>query len=152
MHARLISAIFTRIDKFIEATPQKLWWFHAAICACVILYVGGRPGSAIPNVTFIPGLDKALHFCAYSGFAVCLFRACYPLNANRKPAFSLPWLPVVAGPFVVGLIDEIHQAYVPGRGSDPKDLLADTLGGVLVCVAGVYWRNQVARRGRRRRR
>ncbi|MEO8377560.1 MAG: VanZ family protein [Candidatus Sumerlaeota bacterium] len=140
--------ITSLIDRAIAATPQKLWWLNAAICAAVILYVGSRPASDIPDVNFISGLDKVLHFSAYSGFAACLFRACYPLKAHEKPTLSLPWAWVMLGPFLIGSIDEVHQAYVPGRGSDPKDLVADTLGGILVCIAGLYWRQKVRSRGR----
>ncbi|MCC6548033.1 VanZ family protein [Candidatus Sumerlaeota bacterium] len=146
----MLRTINSLIDRAIALTPQRMWWVYSVVCAVIILYVGGRPGSAIPNLSFIKGLDKVLHFTAYSGLAVCLFRACYPLQVNHKPTLSLPWLPVILGPLLVGLIDEIHQAFVPGRGSDPKDLIADTMGGVLICATGVYWRWQVLERDRQR--
>lgn len=36
---------------------------------------------------------------------------------------------------VYGITDEWHQSYVPGRTSDPLDLVADCLGALLVTLA-----------------
>lgn len=132
------------IDHAITATPRSLWWVLSALCASVILYVGSRPGSSIPDLSVLPtGADKVLHFCAYSGFAACLFRACVPLRASEPLRGLMPWLPVVVLPLLVGALDEYNQGFAKGRGQDPLDLLADTLGGIWVCAVGLYWRARV---------
>lgn len=58
------------------------------------------------------------------------------------------WIPVVLGALVAafwGVLDEIHQYFVPGRTATPGDALADGLGAVLGAVVG--WRLTLARGG-----
>lgn len=74
----------------------------------------------------VPYQDKGAHFVEYGVLAVLLNKA---LRSNFRTA-SLPLTAFYAagGTVLWGLLDEIHQAYVPGRSSDALDLLADTLG------------------------
>lgn len=139
------------IDRAIEAIPQPAWKLIAFACAMVILYVGSRSSSQIPSLRVLPpGSDKVLHFLAYAGMATCVFRAIYPLPASQSPIGSLPWWPIVFWPIVVGSLDEYFQGFAQGRSQDPKDLLADALGGVVVCLVALYWRERVRRRDRAR--
>lgn len=49
------------------------------------------------------------------------------------------WAAAAAGPIVVtavyGVLDEVHQAFVPGRSPDPADVAADLVGALLAVTA-----------------
>jgi VanZ family protein len=77
----------------------------------------------------VPFQDKGIHFVEYGILAALLAHA---LRATWREwrgysVFVVAW---TAATFW-GLLDEIHQAYVPGRVSDSGDLLADALGGMI---------------------
>src|SRR5690606_28082254 len=108
-----------------------------------IIMVGLRPASELPRVSRLPpGSDKVLHFAAYASLGACVFRSIYPRNPRRPPAgIPLPWLPAMLLPSLVGLLDEVLQHYTArGRAGDPADWVADTFGGVFVCMLGLYFR------------
>ena len=95
-------------------------WFRRTAGFFSILYMTGlywlsdQPGvSAVPP---FPGADKVVHCVLYFGLGTLL------QVALRKRAIVL---------FVgvtYGILDEIHQLYVPGRSCDPLDMVADGVG------------------------
>lgn len=79
-------------------------------------------GTSIPRLPMPPGTwDKAWHFAGYAQFGVTL-------------GWSVggPWrqrLAALAVIVVFGLLDEVHQYWIPGRSADAADWLADIAGG-----------------------
>ena len=77
----------------------------------------------------VPFKDKGIHFVEYGVLAALLahaLRGSFP--AWRGPSvFLVAW----GASTFWGLLDEIHQAYVPGRVSDTGDLIADAIGSVI---------------------
>ncbi len=77
-----------------------------------------------------PGQDKILHLLEFSVLGLAL-----SLNKDLTRGSVSPFL--VAGLLWAGL-DEIHQAYVPGRDCSTGDFLADCAGlaaGFALCAA-----------------
>ena len=77
----------------------------------------------LPEPSFVPSLtavvtDKALHAVVFGALAGML----WVLAGGRAP-----WV-VFALVLGVGVADELHQAFVPGRNADLADLLADAAG------------------------
>ncbi len=81
-------------------------------------------------------LRKSAHFFAYLVLACILDRA-IAIEVKTAPSqskwaiFKAPfkrYLMVVVVCFIYAISDEIHQAFVPGRGPSVKDVLIDTLG------------------------
>ena len=69
---------------------------------------------------------KAAHFIIYFILYILLYRA---INVKRNAdikGFILPILIV----FLYACSDELHQAFVPGRGPALRDVLVDTSGGL----------------------
>lgn len=95
--------------------------------------------SAIPNmptVKFPISPDKIAHAGIY--FVLCML--------SRRAFFhqeKWPWLkkhPMMAAVFftvIYGILDEVHQLFVPGRWADVYDAMADALGAIL--FAGWFW-------------
>ena len=78
--------------------------------------------------------DRILHVVEYAGLAVLLVRA-----FRRE---SAPWGTAIVTAIVLtslyGASDEYHQAFVPGRVSDVRDWIADSIGGVVGATAAAY--------------
>jgi VanZ family protein len=77
----------------------------------------------LPEPAFVPSItavitDKALHALVFGALAAMLW-----VLAGGRGALAVFGL--VCG---VGILDELHQAFVPGREADLADLLADAAG------------------------
>ena len=86
----------------------------------------------------LPFQDKGAHFIEYSVLAGLIAHALdgtWPARRART-LFSIAWAATVFW----GLLDEIHQAYVPGRVAAALDLLADSLGGLAGTIAYIAYR------------
>ena len=77
--------------------------------------------------------DKALHAIEYGGLAFLLCRGSRGEGASWLTAFTFSLVVVCA----YALSDEWHQAFVPGRDSNVRDWMADTVGGSIGVV--FYW-------------
>ena len=76
----------------------------------------------------VPLRDKGVHFVEYGTLSVLLthaLRRTFP--ARRAVAIGAA---AALTTTLWGAIDEIHQAFVPGRFSDSGDLVADACGAV----------------------
>jgi VanZ family protein len=98
------------------------------------------PGSALPSLSdFPPWADKVVHFGMYGMLGVLLARVGVLENWSRR---RLVLTAVMVSLF--GVLDELHQLFIPGRDAEVGDWLADTLGSasgfaVLLWVAGTRW-------------
>ena len=73
--------------------------------------------------------DKLLHLIAYFILAILLaltliFQSKYPF---LKKKFFISTIIISS---VYGLLDEIHQGFIPGRSNDIFDWFADSVGGL----------------------
>jgi VanZ family protein len=93
-----------------------IWWLSSQV-------LDGR------MVKFVPLADRGVHFLEYGGLGFLIARAVQvtwgPLGMRGSMASVLLGV-------ALGLLDEFHQLFVPGRSAEIFDLVADTLG---VCVA-----------------
>ena len=81
--------------------------------------------------------DKVVHGCAYGVLATLVHHA---IRSTRPPLLSLgPVFFAFVFALLYGLMDEVHQAYVPGRDASALDLLADAVGAAIVCLALILW-------------
>lgn len=102
-----------------------------------------------PPLPSVEGADKALHFVAYAGLAF-LFARAYRAYWPGLSGWGLGNLSLLSAA-LYGLLDEIHQAFVPGRSADPADWLADSLGaaaGTLAYLLATRRRRAGSARGR----
>jgi VanZ family protein len=102
-----------------------------------ILVAGGiwvlSSQSTLPKPKGILGFDKFQHLLAYFVLAAALglwfSRESWQIKRPRAFIISL----LIASAY--GIIDEVHQSFVPGRDASIWDWFADTLGAVLGAVA-----------------
>ena len=102
--------------------PQQRAWWVVAAWAVFQLALTSLPGSALPQlpVTF---LDKVAHFGLYGVLGALVARAA-TLSGWPRRQLVAAWLVVIAG----GVLDELHQLFMPGRESSALDWLMDATG------------------------
>jgi VanZ family protein len=91
--------------------------------------------SILPQPKGILGFDKLQHLAAYLAlaFAVVLW---FPPERRRFPGLWV-CLPAALIASVYGIVDELHQYFVPGRDCNVWDWIADTLGSAIGAFIGV---------------
>ena len=97
--------------------------------------------STLPEMKGPFSFDKFLHFSAYAAlsFAVGLWFS--GETRLKQPLRVFLICTAIASGY--GIVDEIHQYFVPGRSSDVLDWVADTLGamagaGVLLLATRIW--------------
>jgi len=122
-----------------------LRWLRIRRFVPSLAYMGlifGLSSMAHPPVPIgIP--DTAYHVPEYFVLTLLLFLALRDDEGGR-PAILPRWLPALAmaifASILYGASDELHQAFVPGRFSEVRDVISDAIGallaGCLVLVAG----------------
>ena len=96
--------------------PPILW-------AGVIFGLSSVPGSPLPP---LPYIDKIAHLIEYSILGYLIARMFFYSNPKIKLKKLVLFSLLLGG--VYGIIDEIHQYFVPLRDFDLKDWLADLVG------------------------
>ena len=112
--------------------PLIIYW--------IILFIG----TSIPSDNFSDILevsDKLKHFLAYLGLAFLLSLNFYFQEKwEGVSKYFLKYTFIVIS--LYGLIDEIHQIFVPNRSAEFYDWLADLLGGVIgLFIANFFLKN-----------
>jgi len=107
--------------------------YPAIVWAVVIFILSSVPSSAMPKMDILSH-DKLIHGTIFFIFGVFVYRALDPGNASQLFSWkrALVSFAIVAG---YGILDELHQHFVPGRTPDIYDALADAVGGLIACVA-----------------
>jgi VanZ family protein len=82
------------------------------------------PGSTLPSAPRIPELDKVVHASLYGILAFLVGQA---MASQAMRAFLVATLAIA----VFAAADEWHQRWIPGRGADPLDWLADLAGATI---------------------
>jgi VanZ family protein len=103
----------------------------APVVAAGIWYLSSQ--SILPKPKGILGFDKFQHLLAYFvlSAAIALW---FSRERWRRPGPRLAVLTATLGS-LYGIIDEVHQYFVPGRDCNVWDWLFDTLGAILAVVA-----------------
>jgi VanZ family protein len=102
-------------------------WIPALLYMALIWSVSSMSAPEFPVGAF-PFRDKGVHAILYSGLAFLVAHACLRTFRGRPRARI-----ALVACFVTimwGFLDEVHQAFVPGRSADLIDLLADGIGAV----------------------
>ena len=109
---------------------RPLWWLPSLGLLAGIWWLSNSPDTPGPPLRH--PLDWGAHFLTYLALGLSLARA------TGRPALAL----VLAVWY--GALDEVHQAFVPGREAGPTDWLFDLLGAGL----GTWWvGGQLRKRG-----
>ncbi len=109
-------------------------WAVVAVYAGFIFWASHQPQWIVRLPHFVLA-DKVAHLTEFAILAALVVWA-LGLDAASPKRLMVATALVIA----YGVLDEIHQAFVPGRVSDPADALADALGALLVLALHFAWR------------
>lgn len=123
-----------------------------------LLYVWGPVASLMTAIFVVsassspPGLpvwasDTMAHAIAYAFLGAAMLRAITGADWSRITVGGVLLAIVLTVSY--GLTDEIHQAFVPGRTPELRDLAADTVGAMAGAALGWAWSIVLAVRARR---
>lgn len=101
--------------------PPGLW-------AVLVLALDSIPGRNLPAVT---GMDKLAHLALYGVLGALSTHAM--MRTPRWPG-ARALVTVICGVALFGAVDELHQAFIPGRTPELRDWLADTAGAAAASV------------------
>ena len=110
----------------------------ATYCAG-IFYLSSLSEPPDPGIS-IPYLDKFVHALLYAGLAATVSIGIRRSNETVQPWVQM-WIPVTFAT-AYGVMDEVHQMFVPNRDWELSDLIADAVGAGLAQLALVHglWR------------
>jgi VanZ family protein len=107
---------------------RALRWVLVAVYAGALFYVSALPAEEVP-VGMPYHLDKVAHATAYAILAVLVCRA-----SGASGMRSLVLIGFSCA--VYGVLNEVHQAYVPGRYASWGDAVANAIGAF---AAATLW-------------
>lgn len=113
------------VTKGVSGNRQRGWRVLAALLAVGLplgLWVGGAQPVAVGLIP--PPWDKLAHAFVFTVLAFCTG---YASGLRGRHLLLLAF----GGAMAVGLLDEWHQASLPGRSAGLDDLAADALGAAL---------------------
>lgn len=109
------------------APPAWRRWAPAVLWAALQLALTSIPNPGVPSE--LRHLDKVTHAALYAVLATLVVRA-LPPERRTPPTLAL----VLVGISAFGWADEWHQQFIPGRGREIADWLADSVGGALAIL------------------
>jgi VanZ family protein len=117
-------------EAVIRGSFRFLLKLPALVLAAGIWYLSSQP--VLPKPAGLLGFDKFQHFLAYFALAAAI-ALWFPREKWRR-GLGLPAL-TAALASLYGLIDEIHQSFVPSRNCSMGDWFSDTLGALAAAAA-----------------
>jgi VanZ family protein len=118
------------------SSGNKWHYAPALICALMILAGTSIPYFSPPSIG-ITWQDKLEHFTAYAMFGAAI------TYGNIRSGKRRQLLMAVILCSVFGVLDEIHQHWIPGRSTDVYDWVADTLGALtgaaIIMLSQKHW-------------
>ncbi|GHT74832.1 hypothetical protein FACS1894124_5320 [Spirochaetia bacterium] len=104
--------------------------FPAILIGAAIWFLSAQ--SILPQPKGILGFDKLQHLAAYLVLAVTI--GLWIPSAWRQKRRPLTLILTTLISSIYGIVDEVHQYYVPGRDCNVWDWIADTIGAIIGSV------------------
>lgn len=128
----------------VTLTPKgRLWGGALIVWMGIIFAFSHQPGSGTnwePPLWYI--LErKSAHVVEYAvlmGIAIGFFRQLFPRESRRR-VFLIAFLFTLS----YGFLDEIHQAFIFGRGAKFSDALIDGVGALGMGICLWWWQSQI---------
>ena len=120
--------------------PHLTHWIYRLLAAAWMAFIWFLSSqTSLPGIALFPGEDKIAHFSAFGLLAYLLARAQSPWHGRLATPTAVAIACAATG---FGLVDEIHQSFVPGRIPSLADLAADGAGAAVVIF--MLWRPRSA--------
>jgi VanZ family protein len=124
---------------WLQHGPRAYRWGLALVWTALIFFLSAQPDLPRPDSDWLDFLiSSGAHLFLYGVLALLLGWALGDGARGLIVAFGLALL--------YGILDEVHQAFVPGRCPDALDLMWDGLGAALALVGWLVLRRALAHR------
>jgi VanZ family protein len=112
--------------------PQRILiaWLPAIAYTLLIWWLSSQ-AFELAFMRRVPLQDKGVHFLEYAALSSFIAHAIAVTWPGRETAALFT---TVVATVALGLLDEMHQSFVPGRFSDLLDLVADTIGAIAAAL------------------
>lgn len=111
-------------------------WLPSTLTLAVVLYATLYPDPAgVDNFPKIPHLDKLIHAIMFGGLAGAW---AFDYTRSRhavKPSFRRMLICALASAILGGIIEILQEWMGLGRGCDPYDFAADTIGCIIALLS-----------------
>ena len=112
----------TLVNKYVIYNKRARSW--AILWTLLVFFLCFIPGNELPDVQ-IPLIDKWTHVVLFAVFAFLW------LSAARTKNFRHVLAILVAASYMGWLVEFVQGHYIPNRGQEVLDTLADILGAIL---------------------
>lgn len=110
--------------KLLQKNKTLFIYFPLFIYWLILFAATTLPGNKVPDLGVS---DKIEHSTAYMVLSVLLCLT-YTFQNKIKIFWKRPFLMTILTVTFYGILDELHQLFIPGRSCDIKDLMADVAG------------------------
>ncbi len=118
------------MDRLIKLLNAQLPW---VVMMSLITIQSAMTSSLL--VQLPTGMDKVIHFLIFGVLGWLLARGVFEAAPG---ALWSRWLLILVGGALFAMLDEMHQALVPGRHADIRDWLAD-MAGITAAACWYYY-------------
>ena len=128
------SSFLIRLYRFLD--NNKVWLIYVPLTVYwIILFIlTSIPGN---QITTFGVSDKIKHAGAYFVLTIFLFLTLHFQNKYPKLKTNAGIAALIIS-LIYGVIDEVHQLFIPGRSGDMYDWLADLLGTIIAVAVVQY--------------
>jgi len=110
-------------------------WAPVVLWAAVIFLFSARTTNPVSQIYWEDFfVKKSAHIVEYAILTILLFRALKESGVSKKDAGIYSIILAV----LYGVSDELHQSFTPGRDSQVRDVIFDTIGSILAIY--VIWK------------
>ena len=103
-------------------------WLPPLIWAIVIFLFSSYPTLATSEIKWQDFIvKKTFHIFEYAVFTMLFYRALKESGVEKKKAGIYS----IVAAILYGISDEFHQSFTPGRDAKARDVVFDTIGGLL---------------------
>jgi VanZ like family len=139
--------IFLQSEQWCARQPRWVMWFVSALWYGLITYLSHIPSSSSASTKNLVGgddfLNAAFRFCAHLGVFGVLGALFYAALRRGFTFARLTFFLALCLVCCAGILDEVHQYYVPGRFARVQDVVTDTIGGALAITILIWLRKRV---------
>jgi VanZ family protein len=112
-----------------SARVAVLRWGAVALGTGILWWSSAQSGNPLGDSTAAEFVHNGAHVVAYGSLAALALAALAPPESWHASQVATAVL--IAGCY--GVVDEIHQHFVPGRTCSAADAITDVVGGSLAC-------------------
>lgn len=138
-----MNTLFVTFESWLERSSALVLWGVVALWYGFIFYLSGIPTTTSASTKTMVGGDDTLNtvfrFCAHLGVFGVQGVFVYAAQGRSLAFIRRACIVALCVTSLLGISDEIHQSFVPGRYARVQDVLTDTVGAAIAigCITAL---------------